>query len=562
MAQQIEVPGMGVVEFPDGMTDDQIAGAIKRTTAFNSSRTPLGAPEELTALERFAAKFPDWMAGPSGGVRGSAVGRLAMGAADPGVALVQLGANAIGQGDAVNRRVAEVEKQYQDARGAAGSEGFDPLRMVGSTAITAPVGLAGKAATTLGGMALKGAAQGAVSGALQPVVGGDFWEEKGGQVGLGAAGGAVAAPLVGALARVVSPRASVNAELDMLKREGVNPTIGQAAGGFLNQLEQKATSLPLVGDAIRSARGRAVEQFNEAAINRTVKPIGGSVKGSGQDAVAQAGDMISDAYENAIKRVKGVAFDSPEFNREFGTLRQMATNLEPAHAARFEKTLNDVVLGRMSPIGNMLGQTYKRVDSELGALAAKYGKSPMAGEQELSDAVKELQRIIRAQAARDNPDFAAAMKAADTAWAQLVRVEGAATRAANSGGVFTPGQLNAAARSADRSVRRRATARGDALMQDFADAGQSVLGNTVPDSGTAGRLMSGVGALGAGMVHPAIPAALGVGAAAYSPIVQNALVAMLRNRPEAAPQIANALRMYGAGPASVAAGAYSGGLSR
>lgn len=562
MPQRIEVPGMGVVEFPDGMSDEQIVGAIQRTSAVESSRKPIGPPEELTGIERFAASLPDWMAGPSGGVRGSAIGRLAMGAADPGVALVQLGANAIGAGDAVNRRVADVEKQYQEARGAAGSEGFDPMRLVGSIAATVPVGLAGKAATTLGGMVAKGAAQGAVSGALQPVTDGDFWEGKAGQVGIGAAGGAVAAPLVGALARVVSPKASTNPALDALKREGVDPTIGQAAGGFLNQIEQKMTSLPIIGDAIRSARGRAVDQFNEAAINQTVRPIGASVKGSGQDAVAKAGDLISDAYETAINRIKGVKFDSPEFNREFGMLRQMATNLEPAHAARFEKTLNDVVLGRMSPSGNMIGQTYKRVDSELGALAAKYGKSPMAGEQELSDAVKELQRIIRAQAARDNPDFAGAMKAADSAWAKLVRVEGAATRAANTGGVFTPGQLNLAVKSADRSVRRRATARGDALMQDLADAGQSVLGNTVPDSGTAGRLFSGIGAIGAGMVHPAIPAALAAGAGAYTPAIQNALVYLLRNRPDAAPQVANALRRYMAGPAAVAAGAYSGGLSR
>ena len=29
MPQRIEVPGMGIVEFPDGMSDDQIASAIK-----------------------------------------------------------------------------------------------------------------------------------------------------------------------------------------------------------------------------------------------------------------------------------------------------------------------------------------------------------------------------------------------------------------------------------------------------------------------------------------------------------------------------------------------------
>jgi hypothetical protein len=39
MPQRIEVPGMGIVEFPDGMTDDQIATAIKRNMPAEDPRT-------------------------------------------------------------------------------------------------------------------------------------------------------------------------------------------------------------------------------------------------------------------------------------------------------------------------------------------------------------------------------------------------------------------------------------------------------------------------------------------------------------------------------------------
>ena len=90
---------------------------------FDAAPKAIGAPEELTTLERIAASLPDWMAGSGGGVRGSAVGRLAMGAADPGVAAVQLAANAVGMGDSVNKRISEVEGQYQGARAAEGSTG-------------------------------------------------------------------------------------------------------------------------------------------------------------------------------------------------------------------------------------------------------------------------------------------------------------------------------------------------------------------------------------------------------------------------------------------------------
>lgn len=522
------------------------------------AKKPIGAPEEPTALEKFAASLPDWMAGPSGGVRGSAVGRLAMGAADPGVAAVQLAANLVGAGDAVNKGIADTEAKYQAARKAAGSEGFDALRTAGNVAITAPVGMVGGAARTAGAMALKGAAQGAVGGALTPVIDaeglGDFLGKKAAQAGAGAAGGAVLAPLAGAAARVVSPRASVNPDLELLRREGVRPTVGQALGGAANQLEEKLQSLPILGDAIQAARRRATKGFNEAAINRATAPVGASVKGAGQDAVARAGDVLSDAYEAAISKVKGVRFDTPEFNAEFGNLRQLAQGLEPPHLRRFERHLDNIVLGRMSPAGGMDGRTFQNVDSELGALARRYGKSQMAGEQELADAVKELQSILRKQVARDNPAFSDALGKAREGWANLVRVEGAATRAANQGGIFTPGQLNQSVRGADSSVRRRATARGDALLQDLSNAAQNVIGNKYPDSGTFGRLAAGLGAMGSAAIHPAIPAALGVGAAAYSPIVQRALVAAVSRRPDAAPQAANMLRYYLAAPLGLAGG--------
>lgn len=510
----------------------------------------IGSPEELTLAEKFAARFLPQSLGDAPNLRGTLPYRVAQGMADPVVGAVQLGANLVGAGDGVNSRIAEVERQYQDARNAIGSEGFDAARMVGNIGATAPLGPLG-AARGVVGMAARGALQGGVGAALQPVVeDGDFWGTKGEQAITGAGVGAVAGPLTGALARIVSPKASVNPNVRLLREEGIRPTVGQAAGGAMNTLEEKLQSVPILGDAIRSARGRALRDFNEAAINRSTAPVGRSVKGSGQQAVSEAGDILSDAYESAISKIKGVNFDTPDFNASLANLQRLAGGLEPAHGSRFHKTLNDVVIGRMSPNGSMLGDTFKKVDSELGQLAARYGKSPMAGEQELADAVKELQRILREQVAKSSPEFSQAVKAADKGWANLVRVENAAGRAVNNEGVFTPGQLNMAVRGTDRSVRGRATARGDALMQDLANAGQQVIGNKYPDSGTAGRLLSGVGAIGSAAIHPAIPAALMAGAAAYAPPIQNFLVYLLTQRPDLAPRAAEMVRRL-SGPAAV-----------
>lgn len=529
----------------------------------------IGQPEELTFGEKAVGMLPqalqDALSSVAGGnLRGSAVGRVAMGAADPGVAIAQLAANAVGAGDSVNRGISETEAKYQAARKEAGSEGFDVGRLAGNVAMTLPVGLAGAPATTIAGMATKGALQGAAGGALAPVTDAqglmDFLEKKAAQASMGAAGGAAMAPVAGVLGRLVSPKASVNPELAMLRQEGIDPTIGQALGGMANRIEQKAASLPIVGDRIGAMRRAAVEQFNEAAINRATAPVGKSVQGSGQDAIAKAGDILSDAYEAAIGKVKGVVFDTPEFNADLAKLQQLTSALEPAHKARFDKALNDVVVGRMSPNGGMIGQTFKRVDSELGQLASRYGKSPMAGEQELAAAVKELQTALREQVARSEPAFAEALRAADKGWANLVRVEGAGARAINTDGVFTPGQLGMASRTADRSVRHRASARGDALMQDLSTAGQNVLGNTIPNSGTVDR--AGVAALGAllggtpfapGITVPAM-AAMGAGTLAYTGPVQRALVAAVSRRPDIAPEVANRLRLYLAGPLGMAGG--------
>jgi hypothetical protein len=372
----------------------------------------------------------------------------------------------------------------------------------------------------------------------------DFWTEKLKQGGLGAATGAGTSLLGGMLARIISPKASVNPDLDLLRSEGVQTTIGQTLGGAANRAEERLTSLPLVGDRIAAMRNKAIDQFNEAAINRSVAPIGEKVKGFGQDAVAEAGDKLSAAYNKALGSVNHVNFDTPKFNADLGELQQMVRapgGLTPTLADKFDRIFKEQVLRRMSPNGSIAGSDLKKVDSELGELGTKWKKSSTTSETELGDAILQLKALLTDEVKAAHPQVAAALKAADTGWANLVRVEGASSRAVNSEGRFTPGQLGGAVKAADRSVRDRATGRGEALMQDLVNAG-SMLGNRVPDSGTAGRLAWGAGALAAGGLSPAIPVGLAAGAAAYTAPVQNALVALLRNRPGKAPEVANYLR--------------------
>ena len=440
----------------------------------------------------------------------------------------------------VDAQVKQQEASYQYARGP--DAGFDGYRVLGNVLSPANLAIASKAplAATLPGRIGVGAATGGASAAMNPVVGDDFWSDKAKQVGTGAAFGGALPAVTGAIGRVISPNASKNANLDLLRDAGVKPTVGQSLGGWANQAEEKAMSLPIMGDAIAAARGNAREQFNKAAINRALAPIGKKVDDVGQTGIQKAGDLLSKSYDDAINSVKVVRFDN-QFSTDVAQLRGMAQNMTPQLAKRFNSTIDDVLSPRMSANGSMLGATYKQIDSKLGQEAAKFGKSSDPLQQELGDAYKQLQALLKDQAARSNPGFAEALKKADKGWANLVRVEGAGKAALNTEGVFTPAQLNAAIRQADKSVRGRAVGRGGALMQDLGNAGQQVLGNKVPNSATADRLMLGAGGLGAGFINPAIPLGLLGGAAMYSSPMQGLLRGAVTARPQGAQAVSDAL---------------------
>ena len=434
--------------------------------------------------------------------------------------------------------VADNEKAYQARRTAAGESGFDGYRMLGNVVSPANAVLAAKlpqAASTAGRIA-SGMVGGGISALSNPVTDGDFWGEKGQQAATGALFGGTVPAVTSMGARLISPKASVSPELALLKSEGVKPTIGQSLGGWANAMEEKAQSLPIVGDVISMARQRAREQFNNAAINRATAPIGVKIEGSGHQAVAEAGDAISSVYNQAKAALGGFKLDD-QANSQLSNLRMLATS---GLQGRERSTVNGYFKDYLNRPG-LTAESFKELDSKLTADIAKFGKGD-AYQQKVADALKEVQSIITENAKRANPEAAALFAKADKAWANLVRVEGASVGAKGTGGVFTPGQLNTAVRQADSSVRDRATARGKALMQDLSSAGQNVLGNKIPDSGTAGRLFLGGLGIGSGAINPAIPIGLATGAAAYTPPVQSLLRGMFTSRPDAAQPIADAFR--------------------
>lgn len=536
MPQIIDVPGQGQIEFPDSMDDAAISAAIRNMSSRDRQdgappplpQTPPTQAQKIEPpnwFERQLAKLPLMPSGLESNLRG-----FVLGAADPSVGAAQLAANLVGQGQPINRAIQAKEQEYQQQRASVGREGVDLSRLAGNIAFSSALPLSKVGA----------AKSGAILGAINPVTEGDYAEEKLRQTALGAAGGKAGELIAKGASRVLSP---MNAAIvRKLRGEGIEPTVGQALGGAFNKIEEKATSLPLVGEMIGGARQRAQDQFNKATLNKALSPIGEKVDEIGQAGIKQAGDKLSNAFDKAIGQVQGVKLDS-KFNNELGNLRQLASGLDPNFQSKFEALIQDKLLGKAAPNGGMIGENFQKVYSDLGQEASRFAGQQSFGARDYSNAVKQLQTLLQDTAERtSNPQAQTALKAAREGWAKLIRIEKAGAAAKGTEGVFTPGQLLNAVKASDTSVRDRATARGTALLQDWATAGQNVLGNKVPDSGTAGRLGWGLAGLSGAANPVGTAAALGGGALAYTPQAQKALVSLAMDRPEIAQKLAQLLR--------------------
>jgi hypothetical protein len=411
--------------------------------------------------------------------------------------------------------------------------------------------LAGLGSSMMAPTTIKGAAAlGAGLGAAQPAV---DMGERAMNAGLGGAGGAGGQALFKGLARVVSPNTQPNALA--LMAEGVTPTPGQLLGGGFKRTEEALTNVPLLGQSIRNAQTRGIEDLNRAAINRSLKPVGEALpKGvTGREAIEFAQDALGKKYDALLPKLN-TEIDG-QFITELQSLRNMMGDgsIDPVMAQRFEAILQGQLLQKLPKDGPAVftGQTMKGIESDLGRMASQFRTSPDPDQRMLGDAILEVQSILRGNVERANPQFAPELKAINEGYANFKRVQKAAAGVGAEDGVFTAAQLQSAVKALDKSKDKGKFAKGQALMQDLSDPAKAVLAPKVPDSGTPFRLASmgaagGVagGALG-GLLSPG--AVLGAAAAPvmYSRAGQNALAALLARRPEGAEQAANALRRLG-----------------
>lgn len=523
------------------MDDREELAALRRLAeleakAAGSAPEPIAESSPMSALEM--------------GLRSSIFPSMAMGARqviDAGAQLAARAANAAGiapqsevaRVEDVNRKALE---QYKANFDQGGGFGQAIGRGVGQALTLAPFMPAGAAQSALGAIA-QGAGAGAAAGAASPVYdvpeGGSFLSEKAKQAGASAAlGGGLSG--VGRLAAgVIMPKLQEGARA--LLDKGVRLTPGQAKGGMVAGLEERAAGFPIVGDVINNARRQSVADFNRVIYRKALEPFGkegrtvADAAKVGHEGIAKVGDFLSSQYDDALARSTPAQVDDA-FRAAVGKIHTMVPK---SMRDDFADIVNAAV--EVTPANTITPSVMKAAESELGRRAAGFRSSGSENERQMGRALAQVQSELRDLMAKYNPETARQIQAANAGWRTLAQLETAGSRLGSKEGVVTPATFLNAVKQSDKTVRDRAFARGDAFNQAFAEDAKRVLPQTVPDSGTAGRmaellaLLNPVTAAKTGAV--ALPAM-----ALYAPGSSAAFRALLTQRPQGAEQAAEMLR--------------------
>ena len=510
--------GNDVVEFPDGMTDEQIAQAISGQPQVTppSSGFMMGLKDPITGG---AQMLPRALAGVTSGF---------------GAYQNPVSQFFTSEAQRVDELARAEEEAYQQQRQARGETGFDVPRLAGNVINPATIVPATRAAQLARGAGYGKTAQavagGAVGGAMQPVTGeGEFAPQKVEQIGVSAVTAPLGEKVVAAAGRVFNPLVS-KAEQTM-RDLGITPTTGQTLGGQFGTLEEFAQNLPLIGESISNARQRVLFNFNKGVINKALDKVKDKLPADvvGRDAIKYASDQVSDKYDEVLAKMS--------FDLDFATTSNILSSLSKNTALsadqrqKVSETLNNIVFGKFS--GQKLdGKTFKGIESDLRKKASDYLTGGTASEKEIGEALSGVLGVMKKELYFQNPKQTPQLRRVDSAYSDLSVINIAAANSGADSGVFTPKQFSTAVRQADKTRNKSAFAKGTAKSQQISDAGVQVLGNQAGatlEGNIATRVVGGYGML----TEPIIAAGLMTGVPTmYSAAGQKALDMVLRSRPD------------------------------
>lgn len=522
------------VRVPDGATPEQIKSFV--ASKMNAQSAPKRDRGILGTIKDVAGGFVD---------------SATLGTAD------EIGA-AIDTVTGLRSGGRDYEANLRNRRQAADEAGGGRLagQVIGGVAL--PMGKAAAAAKGLKGVAATagiGAGYGAAYEAGS-ADGGIADRAKAVPAGLAlGAGGGVAGRAVGnvagrALRGKVVPKEAGAAQdkakaIRLLDGEGVVMTPGRRGGKVARTYEESLLgSIPFVKDVPQAANRRSVEQFNLAAYNRTLKPLGITLPKStapGKQALTEVGDVIHGAYDDATSRLS-LGLDS-QLTAAGRAIAGGAKRTVGKDADQLTAIVNDTI-GTLKA-GPIAGQRVRDVLQDLRGKASSFAKSPVAAERNMGAELWRLHDGVEEALMRQNKgDVLKPFKDARESVKLLMRVEDAASKATDGSGLFNPNQFRQAVTKRGYGVTTGKVARHEAPMQDLAEAAKMVLPATVPNSGSPERAaalatLSGPGAYA--FIDPTLGLGVGASLGRYAPGVDRALQNFSLNRPDLLRRGGNAL---------------------
>lgn len=443
------------------------------------------------------------------------------------------------EGQKVMSDIQQEERSYKQAGGGDLSLGrvvgnvVNPLNIIPGAAISKGL----TAASPL----VKAGIVGATGGLMSPATSEDipFAAEKALQVGAGA----VLGPAVEKATGVIAPRITEAAQ--KLREAGVeNLTPGQAFGGIVQRMEQGLSSVPWLGDFVSGAQMRNIKDFDRAVYNEVLSKINKKVPSSldGYDAFKFADDQISSAYKNLVPKLSlpqtvitgknpqgGLQTLDDQISSILNTYKQDLPSKTPDYVSN---VIDNYYFKKIAK-GDLSGEDLKYLESIISKQAYKYGKSTDATQNAAADTFRMIQAALRDAVEIANPQYRGELQPINQAFGELQIIKKATASTAAEDGVFSPKQLSVAVKAGD-PTKGSQVARGEARLQDLAEAGVSSLGSKVPDSGTPFRAAMGAGALGAAggyFIDPVTGGLLAAGGSLYSKPLQPALSAIFTKRP-------------------------------
>jgi len=326
---------------------------------------------------------------------------------------------------------------------------------------------------------------------------------------MGAMGGALM-PAAPGMPRTPSP---AQRNVNTLKQAGVFMTPGQQMGGLAKTAEDLAKRAPILGTAIRGAESRSVASLNRAVADRALEPVGAYLPKTvetGHDAVEHVASTLGKVYDDAAALVPAAQFDQP-FDQALQTisahLNEQPATVREQFASILQNRLDHL---RGKPVS---GQQIREAQSQIGRLASSFSSSEDGAQRVLGGALDDVSDELANVIGRHNPQAGQMIEAANQGWSVYTRMRNAASKA--KGGIFTPGQLQTAVRTLDRSVGKGNVAKGQAVLQDLSNAAWETMPDGYGNPGTADAV--GWGSLAAGAVaqpHIGLPIAGGLSVAA------------------------------------------------